>query len=723
MRKYGSVGFAVVGLAMLVGISGCGSGSGVTTVNYPVPASIGLSPTPTGSMEIGTTLSFTASPANSAGASITEPVNYQSSNPAVVTVAANGLACAGSWDSLTSPQICTAGRVGVAEVSATTQGVTSPISTVYVHAHIDGITLQPAANQHILPCLSANPSLNQALIYEGHAFSRGIDITPTAGQFSFTAENANVAKLSNTAPGLANMLNGVSLNQVQITADMPGITPLYATVGNTISSPVSYTTCPVQSIRLAVTSSTGSTQQITPTVLDTLGNQLLNPPLTYSSSNPDSVSVNSTGSVSETAGIGGAATIVASCTPPTCNIGFTPSLPIYPQNVVTQTVNSGSTTPSGTLYVTSTGCAGIDDCFTAVVPIAYPANTLASSAAFAGAPNSLVFNRQGTQAYLGTKSGILSGGRGLIVLGASASPPTLSQIPSAPGKVLAASPDGTRVIISDTVNSPNQVYVVNTSNSLDAVTSYPITGATAASFSPDSLKAFLVAGSKLYIYSKSDALKAITLGAPATDIAFLTEGAFGYLAGGSVTGSTTNVATVYRTCDNGKTDTVSGAAVPAFIRALPDATKMVALAPPNVEMIGVTASPVGCTPALSDVLLSPYNLGQGDFSPSLKQFILSEDGTAAYVVSSSLSSILVFGTSSLTSSSIALQGNVYPVQAALTPDGGLLYVAASDGNVHVLDTHLGADVQQIVFPQNFCLNSAGQPQPFACKPDLIAVRP
>ena len=723
MRQLASVGFAVVGLAILASTMGCSGGNTVTTTNFPVPASIGLVPTPTASMEVGTNFSFTAIPTNSTGASIAEPVSYQSDNPAVVTVAATGLACAGSWDSLTSPHTCTPGRVGVARVSATSQGVTSPVTTVFVHARIDSITLQPAPNQHVLPCLSANPSLNQTLIYEGHAFSRGIDITSTAGQFTFAAENAIVAKLSNTAPGLANMLNGVSLTQVQITAGTPGITPLYATAGNTISSPVSYTTCPVQSITLTVTSSNGSTQQITPTVTDTLGNQLLNPPLIYNSSNPASVSVSSAGSVSETVAAGGAATIIASCTPPTCNLGFTPSLPIYPQNVVTQAVNTGNSTPSGTVFVTSTGCAGIDNCFTSVVPISYPANTLAANAAFAGATNSLMFNRQGTKAYAGTRSGILSGGSGLLILDPTASPPTALQVTSAPGKVLAVSPDGDKIIVSDTINSPNQVYIVDTSTAQSGVTAYPISGATAASFSPDSLKAFIVAGSKLYIYSREDALKTIALGAPATDVAFLTEGAFAYLAGGSVTGSTTNLATVYRTCDDGKADTVSGAAVPAYIRALPDATKMVALAPPDVEMIGVTTSPVGCTPTISDVLLPSFNLGQGDFSKSLKQFILSEDGTAAYIVASSLNSILVFNTGALTSGSIGLQGNVSPVQAALTPDGGHLYVAASDGNVHVLDTALGADVLQITFPQNFCLNSAGQPQTFQCKPDLIAVRP
>src|SRR5208337_5597010 len=108
---------------------------------------------------------------NSSRQPLLQPLYYQTSDPTVVTVAANGLACAGSWDSLTAPTVCTAGRVGVAQVTATAQGVTSPTTTVYVHQHIDSITLNPAANQQSSPC----QSVNQTFIYEAHAFSRGND--------------------------------------------------------------------------------------------------------------------------------------------------------------------------------------------------------------------------------------------------------------------------------------------------------------------------------------------------------------------------------------------------------------------------------------------------------------------------------------------------------------------------------------------------------------------
>ena len=719
MGRLGSVGLVLAGLIGSVGLAGCGSNP-VRAVSYPVPGNIILTPTPTASMEVGSTLAFTAAALNTSKQSLTEPLYFQSSDPTVVTVASNGLACAGSWDSTTNPTVCTAGRVGVAQVTATAQGVTSPTTTVYVHQHIDSITLKPAANQQSSSC----QSVNQTFIYEAHAFSRGNDITSTAGQFSWTALNSKVATLSNTAAGLANMVNGVSLNQVQVTASLPGTTPLYATVGTATSVPVNFITCPVQSIVLEVNTSTGSTKQITPTVTDVLGNTILNVPLTYSSSQPASVTVSTDGAISSTSGTGGAANVIASCTPPTCNIGFTPSLPIYPENVLAQVVPPSSSAPSGTVYVTSTGCAGIDNCFTALVPITYPANTLGTLATLTASPNSFVFAGQGGQAYLGSKLGTLSGGLGLTILNVSGSTPTASAVPGAPGKVLAVSPDGGTAIVSDTINTPNQVYIVNTATS--AITAYGISGATATDFSPDSLKAFIVAGDVLYIYSKLDHLQTINLSAPANDVSFLPEGAFGILAGGSASG-----VTAFRTCDDGGPFTVATTPVPQFIRPLLGTSQLLpsdstpnyhflALNSPDIAIISVHTIPTGCTPTLSGNLAA-YNLGQGNFTAS--QLIVSEDGSQAYIISPALNNIPVFTTTALTSSSISLTGSVTPVQAALTPDGGHLYVAASDGTVHVLDTNLGADIQQITFPQNFCLTSSGQNEPFPCKPDLIVVKP
>jgi hypothetical protein len=95
------------------------------------------------------------------------------------------------------------------------------------------------------------------------------------------------------------------------------------------------------------------------------------------------------------------------------------------------------------------------------------------------------------------------------------------------------------------------------------------------------------------------------------------------------------------------------------------------------------------------------------------------------VIPSNLASVLVFNIASRTSFGILIAGNATPVQATLTLDGNFLYIAASDGTVHVLDTQTATDVQQLTLP----LSSETQPNglctgvPVACKPNLIAARP
>src|SRR5580704_611286 len=187
---------AVFIFSFLAGLAGCSSSNPVHTTNYPVPASISITPSPYLSMEIGTNQAFSPTIMSSTKTSITEPVSYQSSNSAVVTVSATGLACAGSWDSLSNPTICTPGPVGVAQVTANAQGVSSPPTTIYVHQHVDKVTVklfllpnqQPPPN----PCYSVSQTAN----YQATAYNNGIDITPTVGVFTWQTLATNVATLN-----------------------------------------------------------------------------------------------------------------------------------------------------------------------------------------------------------------------------------------------------------------------------------------------------------------------------------------------------------------------------------------------------------------------------------------------------------------------------------------------------------------------------------------------
>src|SRR5581483_1776061 len=366
MGRRFSVWILATTLLMIVALAACGN-NGPRTTSFPVPASITVTPSTAVSMDVGTTQTFTAAAhdARNPPRTLTTPLTFVSSNTAVVTVASNGLACAGTWNSLTNPQICTPGPSGVAQITAVAQGVSSPPTTVYVHQHVDNIVvaLIPTNPPSSAPCISKDQTKN----YQATAFSRGTDITSTVGPFNWTAFNTQVLTVSTTAAGL-------QAGQAQITGHTPGVTQVFANAGNTTSAPIDVITCPVESISLAIAGTSGNTftvnsggsKTITPTVVDSQGVTITGVPLTWSALSPANATVNSTGTVATSQP--GASAVVATCTPPTCNIGFTPStiatifpgltapsLPIYPTNVVTAIINrSSSTAPSGTVYVTTT---------------------------------------------------------------------------------------------------------------------------------------------------------------------------------------------------------------------------------------------------------------------------------------------------------------------------------------------------------------------------------
>ncbi len=750
--------FVVVNL--VTALTSCSSTSPTKNTTFPVPANITLSPADTLSLDVGSAAqTFSASPQNSNHTAITTPVTFLSSNTAVLTLASNGLACAGTWDSLTTPQICTPGPVGIAQVTATSQGVSSPPTTVYVHQHIDKITVSPIPGQTppAGPCFSKGQTFN----YQATALSRGLDITASVGTFTWQSVNPSVATL--TAAIASTPVTGLVVGQAQVTANTPGITSLFVSNSNVTSEPLDFATCPVQSIALAVADSTspsinvtsGTGKTVTATVVDTQGNTITGAPLTWSSSNPATVAVSSAGAVTTSQAGGG--TVVASCTPPTCNIRLQPLLPIYPESAVdvvvapsSSTTTTSTTTP--TVYVSSTGissspagnCATSSGCTSLLIPLASPNDTVGAAVALPATPNSLVFDRQGAKAYMGTDFSFF-GSRGLMAI-TVASPPTVAQFKSVTGKVLTVSPDGQKVILSgadpNTVPAPGsnpsppatQVIVFDTGSSTG--TTLPISGATAADFSPDNLKAFIAAGSSLYVYSAQDSLKKIPLTGPANAVSFSPEGAFAFVSGGSSTSSVT----AWSTCGltSALTTDVVLPATPSLLQALAsDApnlalptftspttiTGILAVESPGIDLFRVARAPAGCSSPASAGTATFFNLGQGTFVPT--QLIVSQDQSRAYVIGSDRGAVLVFNIDNQSSSAIPLSGGAIPIRASLTPDGTRLYIAAADGQVHILDTQSGGDVQQISFPTDATTLLSGlcRGVTFTCNPDLIAVKP
>lgn len=740
-RSFRSVLAVFLSLGSLFGLAGCGSGnsSAVVTTSYPTPSVILLTPTPSASLELGKTLQFSATPQNSSQNTLTTPVQFVSSNTAVVTVSSGGVACAGSWDSLTNPQVCTPGPVGTAQITAVAQGVSSAVTTIYVHQHIDNVQIAPIPDQ-TKPAYM-DPVTNQACFSVGQTYklqatasSRGTDVTSTAGIFTWQISLVNVADL--LASTLSGPVSGLQPGQAQFTAKTPGTTTVYASVGNVISTPYTIETCPVQSIAITVNGSSNSTVTVAQgttldfqtTVTDIAGNTITGVPLTWSSSNPQVVGVTGSGdTASGTESTAGGSTVVASCTPSTCNVGFQPSRPIYPQQAVAITAQATSSPQGSSLVVSSDGCVGRDGCVTSIVGVA-PSTTSGLTSYTVGtptnittAPNSLIFDRQGTNGYLGTPMS-QSGTVGLLMLAAGSSGAgTISQYVSAPGKVLAVSPNGIKVVVSDTTDTPNAVYIFDSTTHTS--TPLQISGATAADFSPDSLKAYIVAGSKLYIYSTQDALQSINLATPAAAVSFLPEGAFAYVAGGGASpGISTWITCQAYNSSSTPAQTTTLPSTPAFLKVLPNSSQILFLnsSASTISLLNVSTTPVGCPPSITNGSTSSYNLGVGTFVPT--QFLVSSDGTRAYILTSNLASVLVFNVANHTTSSIAMAGSALPIRAALDPTGTLLYVIGSDGTIHVLNANTGLDTQQITMPANFCLDTTGNPASFTCQADLIAVK-
>jgi hypothetical protein len=727
---------------------GCSSGSPTNVITNQIPASVSLCASSAQSCSSGLNISletgkfqtFTATARNVLNQAVTETFSFESSNPTVATVSNNGSVCAGIWNSLSNPTVCAPGPVGRAQITATTQGVSSPPITIYVHQHITSISVGKSPTQQPTlsnSCLSKGaPTGPESWLFEAFAFNGSTDITSTVGPFSWQTVDppgsTSIVNLTAT-PTIA----GGPLNQQIVTANSPGLAQIYASTSGLNSQAIPTETCRVQSIvvnaagnpptNTSFVVNTGTSTTLNATVTDSANQIITGVPLTWSTSNPVSVGVSGATSTSfgsvgtASAPAAGAGTVIASCTPPTCNGGIrvpsgtgTTSLPVYPESAIAFLVRNPTTTTSPTVYATSTACSTANPtnatCNPAIVSITRSSSTSSFAAgtptALPFSPNSIVFENNGSNAYLGVDSSVL-GTKGLMVFNGSA----VSQFTGAPGKVLAVSPDRTITIIADTVDTPNQLFIcTNCTSSSRTVTSFLVDKATAAAFSPDSSKAYVVTASKcpgtlsagcLLVYSKVDGPKLLTLPAAEDDVTFFPEGGFAYFAE-----SGTSTVAARHTCDDSSLPSISMAAAPVMIRALPDHATLLVLDPPFIQLINV-AEPMpgdwsGCTPPVNNTVVGTFNLGQGNFTPT--QLIVSPDGTAAYVLGETspppgqFPFIIQFNIQNQTSSLLSLANSAVPLSASLSPTGDLLFVGANDGTVHVLDTASGLDGQPVTFP-------------------------
>jgi hypothetical protein len=810
-----------VAVLSISAITGCGGGSHPGPPLFP--GRISLTPSSTASLTLGETLIFAATVQTSSGTTLNTAVTFASSDPSILNLAPNGVACAGHWDA--GFTTCTPGATGPVTVTASALGGTSVPTYVFVHPQIDNVSVVGVLSNGVAvqePCLSQT----QSMTLEAHAYSQGTDITTSVGQFTWSANNLSVVTLT----PLNNSAYNFPTNQATATANTPGITYIYATANGVSSSsfqqpqltnsqgttsPVLdfFATCPIQNIALEVGAvgsgqttfsvakgSASSTQTIFATVTDIMGkSSLLNTqgdvvlskiPLVWTSSQPGSISTPASGCTQSCAlalSNPGSATITASCSPPTCNIGF-PTIPnafltdgvldstkiancttyfqaLYPQlgscqeviplpvyaspvfidpgnltNPIKQLsptaaisgVVTGSTT-SPTVFASSTGCAHQPP--SACNTSAYNVTTAASagnSTQLPVSPNSFLSDPTGSRVWMGSDFGaqVVTPAN----FGGSATP--FASLGSVTGTILASSLSGTSAAFSDTRHTPNQVYIVNfTTTTAPAALTIP--SATMAAFTPDGLKTYIVGAAaqggtpetSLYIYSALQALQGpIALAGPPSAIAFSPNAGFTFIA---EAGSSPNL-TAYANCTNPAVspiqpaDTVTLPATPILMKVLPalpagskdsvgtpipDGIHILILDSTGFDVITATVLPPTIPPAPSNSLcpqqiqlggtghvVQRIELGQGTLQPL--NFFFSADDSQLYIVNSTSSSILVysFGTGSVTGG-IELQNSATPLTADMSPDGGTIVIAGSDGLLHEVSTALGgSDSVPISFP-------------------------
>ncbi|MBZ5665236.1 MAG: hypothetical protein LAO30_11595 [Acidobacteriia bacterium] len=741
----------VLALTACLGKSSSNNGNGGVT-------SVTLSPSTTLSLDVGGTQVFSASAKDALGRVVLGAniqllvVSGNPGAPAPLSIASNGNACAGTWDA--SVAICSPGTSGIALVTAVTEGVSSPTTFVYVHQHIDSIKIVNDENQDPpYACFSQE----QTWQYKGIAFSNNVDITNTVGPINWSSSNVGVVTVT---PIVSGQPPNQQLNQVTTTAKSPGITQLFASVSGTTSNPYPYTTCLVRYIRLqiggqaaagnSVSVNNGGSVPITATAIDSLYNivdfgPLKTPPLTWSTTNPEVAAfttvTNDTGTNSATARANlGGATLTASCSPPTCNIGVLPGLPVYASNgplpngtqgygAISVDVASTSKPPTYTAWAATTGCQNAPGCSSALFSVTPTSGTnpIGSIVGLPRTPNSMMFNHLSTQRlYIGSDQGLMY----VDVSGTSPSATLVSGSPtpcnvSLCGKVLTISNDGKLVVVADNVSTPSQVHIFNAGSTSGTPVDLIIPGQTpiAAAFSPDQLKLFILTSTgNMYVYSTVDALSSVPVATSVTDLAFSADGSFAYVAGDS--GTPGNSISGYSTCSsagvptqklgNGATSAVPlkifptmnvQAHGPVLVSTGPNSgqpsltQEILALEPPNIEILqtqftqqptAIDISDAGkmtCDlPAVSNpnaqvpipfLTKGPsFNLGQGNFTPIYTQLVA--DDSEMILVAKNIPAVLLFDTTNGTTTSVPLVGSADPLAASASTDGSQVFVAACD---------------------------------------------
>jgi hypothetical protein len=433
----------------------------------------------------------------------------------------NGRLCAGTWNRNTGggiPDFTTCNptnKTGTVFVIASGDGASSNPLPIYVHPVVTNVVLGPLStdclNDPATNCspaafatqqvsctinsangcctvpvtttaaasASTNSCVSQtvtgqlaARVYAGTGSSQA-NVSCQVGHLSYAAQTASVVSIDQ---------NGVA------TAQQPGSTVITANISNAGSSAGFFSTCPPTSIALTVPGISGSssnsvvvnpnnTQPITSLVKDMNGTILTGLALEFESTTPVTIPAAAAGTVTPI--FPGAAAITAVCQPPSCNpspfnqIGLFGNGKAVTSNPITVTAPGINST---NLYIASTNSLYI-------VPVDFTQPQIGAPVRLPYQPNSMVISDDGSTIYMGSTFE-------LMTFSALTNSLTNQDL-SVTGPVLAVSPDGSTLVITDPIRQFVYLYSANGTGGIQ--TQFGGVG-THAVFSPDSQTVYITLG-------------------------------------------------------------------------------------------------------------------------------------------------------------------------------------------------------------------------------------
>jgi trimeric autotransporter adhesin len=442
-----------------------------------------------------------------------------------------GKLCGGTWNRQTGGGIadfttCTpTGKSGTAYLVASGAGATSNSLPIFIHPVVTSVVLGGAPSTDCLndPATNCSPAAYNTQV-TGCTINaaNGCCTTPVPPPETASTGISGCLSQGTTSQLIARVYQGtdttvktnniscfvghldytvqpssiVTIDQNGVaTAQSPGSAVISATISQAGSSAGFFSTCPPTSIKLSVPLATGSSvvvnpnnpQPINATVTDMNGVVLTSVPLEFVSTTPTTIPVSSAGSV--TPSFPGAGAITAICQPPACN----PS----PLNQIGLNGN-GKPVTSNAIDITAPGINSTDLYIASteslyLVPVDFTTNSVGTQVRLPYVPNSMVISVDGSSIYMGSSFALMT---------FNATTNTLaSQDTTVTGNVLAVSPDGTTLVITDPVRQLVYLYSTTTSaatGSTSASTAGVVATyggvATHAEFTPDSQTAYITMG-------------------------------------------------------------------------------------------------------------------------------------------------------------------------------------------------------------------------------------